>query len=118
MLYSYGLPLFAALLLESGETGRWRKLLLGTLVLVPFQAWGICFDLLKQVAITAGPGVAAETGYSSWQRENIALGYQMGTLMLPTVAPIALWLALNRKLIPMLMLNRALQGKGKFDAPP
>ena len=118
LLYSYGLPLFAALLLASGEAKRWRKLILGVLVLIPFQVWSICFDLLKQVAITAGPVVAAQTGFSPWQRECIAFGYQLGMLILPTVAPIALWLALNRQLIPMLMLDRALQGKGEFTAPP
>ena len=118
LLYTYGLPLFAALLLASGEAKRWRKLVLGALVLIPFQAWGICFDLLKQVAITAGPAVAAQTGFSPWQRESIALGYQLGTLILPTVAPVALWLALNRQFIPALMLDRALQGKGNFDPPP
>jgi hypothetical protein len=118
LLYTYGLPLFAALLLASGEAKRWRKLMLGALVLIPFQAWGICFDLLKQVAITAGPAVAAQTGFSPWQRESIALGYQLGTLILPTVAPVALWLALNRQFIPALMLDRALQGKGDFAPPP
>ena len=118
LLYSYGLPLFAALLLASGEAKRWRKLMLGALVLIPFQAWGICFDLLKQVAITAGPVVAAQTGFSAWQRESIAVGYQLGTLILPTVSPVALWLALNRQFIPMLMLDGALQGKGKFNTPP
>ena len=118
LLYSFGLALFAALLLASAGTKRWRKLMLGALVLIPFQAWGICFDLLKQVAITAGPVVAAQTGFSPWQREGIALGYQLGRLILPTVAPITLWLALIRQLIPMLMLDRALQGKGEFTAPP
>ena len=118
LLYTYGLPLFAALLLASGEAKRWRKLVLGALVLIPFQAWGICFDLLKQVAITAGPAVAAQTGFSPWQRESIALGYQLGTLILPTVAPVVLWLALNRQFIPALMLDRALQGKGDFAPPP
>ena len=118
LLYTYGLPLFAALLLASGEAKRWRKLVLGALVLIPFQAWGICFDLLKQVAISAGPAVAAQTGFSPWQRDSIALGYQLGTLILPTVAPISLWLALNRQLIPVLMLDGALHGKGKFDNPP
>ncbi len=118
LLYTYGLPLFAALLLASGEAKRWRKLVLGALVLIPFQAWGICFDLLKQVAITAGPAVAAQTGFSPWQRESIALGYQLGTLILPTVAPVVLWLALNRQFIPALVLERALQGKGDFAPPP
>ena len=107
--YSFGLPFFSALLLASREAKRWRKLMVGALFLVPFQAWGICFDLLKQVAISAGPAVAAQTGFSTWQREGIAMSYQFGHLIMPTVAPIALWLALNRQFIPMLMLEGALQ---------
>lgn len=83
--------------------------LAGALLLVPFQAWGICFDLLKQAAVTAGPGVVAQTGLMPWQIEGVALGYQFGALILPAMAPIGLWLAFNRGFIPMLMLEGALR---------
>lgn len=109
LAYGYGLPLFAALLLAAGETRRWRKLLLGALLLVPFQAWGICFDLLKQVAVTSGSAVSAQAGFPPWQTEAIALGYQFGALILPAMVPIGLWLAFNRSFIPMLMLEGALR---------
>ncbi len=109
--YSYGLPLFVALFIASGQAIRWRRLALGLLLLIPFQTWGVCFDILKQVAITAGAAVADQTGFSAWQREAIALGYQLGFLLLPTLAPIVLWLALSPQFIPMLMLEGALQRK-------
>lgn len=109
LVYGYGLPLFAALLLASSEERRWRKLLLGALLLVPFQAWGICFDLLKQAAVTSGPVVTPQTGFAPWQVEGIALGYQFGALILPAMVPIGLWLAFNRRFIPMLMLEGALR---------
>jgi len=109
LFYGYGLPLFAALLLSSGEARRWRKLLFGALALIPLQSWGVCFDILRQVAIEAGPAVRAQAGFSRWQIEVIGLGYQFGYLILPTVAPISLWLALNRQFIPMLMLEGGLQ---------
>lgn len=109
LAYGYGLPLFAALLLAGGEARRWRKLVLGALLLVPFQAWSICFDLLKQVAVTSGPAVSAQAGFPPWQAEAIALGYQFGALILPTMVPIGLWLAFNRGFIPMLMLEGALR---------
>lgn len=109
LIYSYGLPLFVALFMASGEAKRWRKLLLGVLLLIPFQTWGVCFDILKQVAITAGQGVADQADFSAWQREVIALGYQLGYLILPTLAPIVLWLMLSPQFIPMLMLEGALQ---------
>lgn len=109
LTYGFGLPLLIALFLAGGEANRWRKLALGSLLLVPFQAWGICFDLLKQAAVTAGPIVSEQTGYSSWKIEGIALGYQFGALILPTLAPIGLWLALNTRFIPMLVLEGALR---------
>ncbi|MDP2784157.1 MAG: exosortase H-associated membrane protein [Sulfurimicrobium sp.] len=105
LAYGYGLPLFAALLLASSEAKRWRKLVPGALLQVPFQAWGICFDLLKQAAVTSGPAVTAQTGLMPWQVEGVALGYQFGALILPAMAPIGLWLAFNRGFIPMLMLE-------------
>lgn len=109
LTYGFGLPLFIALFLAGNEANRWRKLALGALLLIPFQAWGICFDLLKQAAITAGPVVSEQTGFSPWKIEGIALGYQFGALILPALAPIALWLALNSRFIPMLVLEGALR---------
>ena len=110
LTYGFGLPLFAALLLAGSETKRWRKLALGALLLIPFQVWGICFDLLKQAAVTSGADVSAQTGFASWQIELIALGYQLGALILPALAPVGLWLAFNRSFIPVLVLEGALRG--------
>lgn len=111
LLYSYGMPLFVALIMASGEARRWRKLVPGLLLLIPFQIWGVCFDILKQVAITAGTSVADQTEFSAWQREGIAMSYQLGYLILPTLAPVVLWLLLSPKFIPMLMLEGALQSE-------
>lgn len=109
LTYGFGLPLFITLFLAGSEANRWRKLALGALLLIPFQAWGICFDLLKQAAVTAGPIVSEQTGLSPWKIEGIALGYQFGALILPALAPIGLWLALNTGFIPMLVLEGALR---------
>ena len=109
LIYGFGLPLFVALFLAGSEANNWRKLALGALLLIPFQAWGICFDLLKQVAVTAGPVISEQTGFSPWQVEGIALGYQFGALILPAVAPLGLWLAFNRRFIPMLVLEGSLR---------
>ena len=109
LTYGFGLPLFVAIFLAGNEANRWRKLALGALLLIPFQAWGICFDLLKQAAVTAAPTVSEQTGFSPWKIEGIALGYQFGTLILPALAPIGLWLALNPRFIPMLVLEGALR---------
>ena len=69
LLYSFGMPLFAALVLAAREP-RWpRTLALGYAVQLPFVAWGVLADFLKNIAITSGPLVASQTGFSAWQRE-------------------------------------------------
>jgi len=101
-LYSYGLCLFVALMLASNGYHQVHKLLLGSFMLVPLQAWGISLDLLKQVAVTASPEIVLQSGFGAWQREAIALGYQFGSLILPTLGPVLIWLALNPQvLIPV-----------------
>jgi hypothetical protein len=71
-------------------------------VLLPCAAWGAFADFLKNVAITAGPAVAAQTGFAAWQREAIAFAFQFGSLILPAVAPAVLWVALHGRFIAAL----------------
>lgn len=108
LLYTYGLALFLALSLAARAS--WWKVLLGAVLLVPFQAWGIAFDFLAQVGVRSGPDVAAQAGLLGWRAEAIALGYQLGSLVLPSVAPVVLWAALNRPFIGSL-LRRADPGQ-------
>jgi hypothetical protein len=96
LLFSFGLPMFAALILAAREPHRLRMLLIGYVVLLPFQTFSIVADFLKNVAILAGPAVAAQTNLSAWQRELIAFCYQFGTLILPTVAPAIVWVLMHR----------------------
>lgn len=105
LLYTYGLAFFAALMLASRAKG-W-KLLVGAFALLPFQAWGIAFDFLVQVGVKLGPEISAQTGLIGWQREVIALGYQIGTLILPTLIPVVLWVAFNRPFMERVLRSRA-----------
>ena len=96
LLYSFGLPMFAALTLAAREP-RWpRRLAIGYAALLPVSAFGVLADFLKNVALGAGPLVASQAGFSAWQREAIAFAYQFGALILPTVAPAAAWVLLHR----------------------
>jgi hypothetical protein len=88
LLYSFGMPLFAALTLAARETAWKRHLALGYVVMLPFVAWGIVAEFLKDVAITAGPA--------------IAFAYQFGSLILPAVVPAVLWVALHGAFIARL----------------
>lgn len=102
LLYAFGLPLFAALVIAAREPGWLRRLGLGYAVFVPFIAWGAMADFLKDVAITSGPLITSQTGFASWQREVIAFAYQFGSLILPTVVPAVVWVLMHRSFLERL----------------
>jgi len=106
LLYSFGLPLYAALVLAAKEPGWPRRLFAGYAVLMPFVAWGALADFLKSVAITMGPQIASQTGFVAWQREAIAFSYQFGALILPTVVPLVAWVVTHRALLERIRSGR------------
>ena len=110
LLYSFGLPLFAALTLAA-HAPRWKRYLaIGYATLMPVVAFGVLADCLKNVAITAGPAIASQTGFAPWQREAIAFAFQFGSLILPAVAPAVLWVAMHGRFV-------AAWGRGRVFAP-
>jgi hypothetical protein len=118
LLYTFGLPLFVALMLA--WRARWWKVAVGAVALLPFQAWGIGFDFLAQVAIKLGPQVAAQAGMLGWKREAVALGYQVGALVFPTLIPVVLWAAFNRAFMEQALRSatraRSVRRKGRETA--
>ena len=99
LLYSFGFPMLVALTLAAGQPHALRTLLLGYAVLVPFVTWGLVAEFLKHIVFDAGPSVAAQTGFTSVQREIIAFAYQFGVLILPTVAPAVFWVLTHRRFL-------------------
>ncbi|MCL2871759.1 MAG: hypothetical protein FWF41_02065 [Betaproteobacteria bacterium] len=118
LLYSFGLPMLAALVLAAREKGGWKKLLIGYLVIVPFIAWGVTADFLKNVNFSAGPFIASQVGFSSLQREVVAFAYQFGSLILPTVIPAVVWVMSHRRFLEKLrgQMNVFDQRKGKKES--
>ncbi len=102
LLYAFGLPMFAALVLAAREPGWPRILAIGYAVLLPVVAWGVVADFLKNIAMTAGPAIASQTGFSAGQRESIAFAFQFGSLILPTVVPAATWVLTHRAFLERL----------------
>lgn len=100
-LYTYGAPVFVALMVAAGA--KMRFLLLGLLLLLPFQAWGVFFDLLKQLAFPTVEGMPKNLGFEGLPREFIALGYQFGVLILPMLAPVVLAAAFARERVRHLL---------------
>lgn len=97
LIYTYGLALFVALMLAARAPVA--KILAGAALLLPFQGWGIAFDFLAQVGIGLGPDISASAGLANWRRELIALGYQLGSVILPSLGPVLVWALLCRSFI-------------------
>lgn len=99
LLFSFGLPLLVALILAAAEENRLRNVLLGYAILLPFQAFGVIADFLKNAVILAGPAVASQTNFTAFQREVIVFSYQFATLILPTVVPAIVWVLMHRRFL-------------------
>ena len=96
-LYTFGIALFAALSAAARFSRRVVPVAAGLAVLALLPAWGVAFDVLKQLATTRD--LAPYLAYSEATRTAIALAFQVGSLLLPTLAPVALWVALNYRAI-------------------
>jgi len=100
LVYTYGLALLVALMMAA--RARWWKILAGAGLLLPFQGWGLALDLLAQVGVTLGPEISAQAGLADGRREAIALGYQVGSVILPSLMPVIAWAILCRSFIEQL----------------
>ncbi|MET0123307.1 MAG: exosortase H-associated membrane protein [Candidatus Thiodiazotropha sp. 6PLUC9] len=101
LIYSYGLPLFTALAIAapenpSDEDIKWRNWLWGLPLLLAAQVWGICFDVLKTLIYTLGPEISNQISFSSLEKDGVALGYQLGYLIFPSVLPLTIWVVQYR----------------------
>lgn len=105
LIYTYGLAFLVALMLAS-RAKLW-KVALAAVALLPFQAWGIAFDFLAQVGVRLGPEVAAQAHIAGAQREVIALGFQLGSLIFPTLVPVAYWAFFDRPFLERMLRPRA-----------
>jgi hypothetical protein len=104
--YAFGMPLFAALTLAA-HTTRWKRwLAIGYAALTPVVAFGALADFLKNVAITAPPLVASQTGFGPRERDIIAFAYQFGSLILPAVVPAVAWVLTHRAFLERMRVPR------------
>lgn len=99
MLYTYGLPLFAALTMACAQPQRTRALWRGYLFLLPFLIAGVYATGLKQISVGASPEVAKQLEFSTLQNTVIAYVYQFSTLIMPPVTAIAAWFLTHRAFV-------------------
>lgn len=94
--FTYGIALFLALALAARRSCNALGILFGFAVLLVLPGFGVAFDALKQLGSVHGLEPFLHWGAGT--REAVALGFQVGSLLLPTLGPVALWLAMARGL--------------------
>ena len=105
LMYGYSIPLYTALILATPdeERAKWIHWLIGFIILVLAQTWGVSFDILKTLLFRLDPGLSSQLGFSTLQKELVALGYQFGYLILPAVTPLVLWIGFHQKFLSQLV---------------
>jgi len=102
LIVTYSLPFFLALMLASRPRAPAWKFAAGLGVLLVVAGIGVGFDALKSLLALAAPGGAPLFAFRQAMREAIALGYQLSTLIVPSVLPLALWIGLAREAVDAL----------------
>jgi hypothetical protein len=101
LIFSYGLPLLFGLVM--GSNVSWLRkfviMLIGYTVITGVQIWGVVWQSLKMLAFNFGAQTHAVVTSHGVSDASIALGYQLGTLIFPALAPIFVWVLSNRPLV-------------------
>lgn len=91
--YGYSLPLFAALALATPLPGRGRRLALGLAALLVVELASMIAVQVKTLTFDTGGAFVTQQGWGPLARDAVALAYQLGSLLLPMVMPLVVWLA-------------------------
>jgi hypothetical protein len=122
MIYGYSLPLFVGLVMAT-PLSVWQRVMqcsIGMPLIWVAQTFGAICESLKSVAIDAGASGAQAAQHAGLSLELIALCYQFGYLILPSLLPILLWIAANRSFIEALTRREPAEPArpGGVEAPP
>ena len=101
LIYGYGLPLLFGLVMASDTRFRHKLavLLLGYVVIMMVQVWGVVWQSLKMLAYNFGPEVHQVIATAGISETAIAMAYQLGVLIFPPLAPVILWVLANWRLV-------------------
>ena len=100
-IYSYARAGFGDLVGFFSAWGYWLCATIGVvgyLVLLPAQAFSLSMYALMQLVLAAQVN-ARLLRIAPWQLELLVYGYQVGSLVVPTLAPILVWLWLDRQFV-------------------
>lgn len=94
-ILSYSFPFYAALHFATQKKEYMWSFLAGAMVLYPLFLLGVISLCLKQLMVNLGPLFFEQPGVFIPNGNLIALVYQLNVLIIPTIAPIGLWLWQN-----------------------
>ncbi len=106
LYYCYGLPLLYGLLLAASRRKLLKKILLGGIILIPFQAFGIAMSVLVQLVANPSRAVVDEMAFSYLQTMGVAYGFQLNNGFIPTLSAILLWLWMERGYVKETLLRK------------
>lgn len=92
---TFGLPFFLALLLASRPPRIARRAALGAAILLGLAACGVASEVAISLGTLAGPSGAPLVRFGTLAATSWALGFQLGTLIIPTAVPAMLWVAMD-----------------------
>ena len=88
-LVSYSIAFYAALIAASNLKDAIHKFVVGLFVLWILMAFGLASVLGKDLMLLAGPQFLEQPWVP--HADIVALSYQFNVLLMPTLAPVALW---------------------------
>jgi hypothetical protein len=108
--YGYGFPLIVAMMLATPYSifSKLDDMTYGLIIVSLTQCWGICFEAISTLLLKIGPEITSQVSQilpfteSSLFLNFIALGYQLGFLVLPAVVPIVFWIMRHQNLLEKL----------------
>lgn len=102
-MLGYGVVIFWALVLASLPRGWPRKLLIGSVVMLPVQALNVLLQWCNDVFNRAGPEAFAQTGMPAFAADAVAFLYHFNLFIFTALAPVLLWLLLDREFLAKLV---------------
>lgn len=102
-ILTYSIPFLGALIMATPFESHGRVLIKGFLALLPAILWCVVFVSLKNLLAGLGVYFMQVEDLQSWMPNAIALGYQLSTIIIPTIAPVVIWAILARKQIGALL---------------
>lgn len=109
LIYTYSLPLLWALVLATPNLEKVTTLLWGSLFLLPCLLFSMCFQTLKILSSDIGSSFIEQQHWAGWQLDVVALGYQMGVLLVPMISPIIIWALFSADFVQQLTHSKSLR---------